>query len=352
MSDPAEPKRPSQSDVARAAGVSPMTVSLSLRNHASIPERTRARIRKVAEGMGYRPDPLIGKLMQQLRLGGRRRANFSLCLLAPHPNKPGRTYHGLIAEGARRAAEELGFFFDTVEIDEAFAHPERLRRMLYSRGIEGIILGPLFPPADLTPMLDWSRFSVVSTSNSVLGPTVHRVVPNQFANALLLGQELNKRGHRRLGLLISRDLDERTGHRIDAAIQWLNHENGVRDLETLRWESTMPSAPMLERWVNRHRPDAIISDTSYNLEVFLSQVPRLKEIPMAATSTIDLETPFDSILENPEAVGAAAVELLSVLFQRGERGLPLNPRTILIGGEFRPAARKVRRGKGKGAAFR
>jgi DNA-binding LacI/PurR family transcriptional regulator len=352
MSDPAEPKRPSQSDVARAAGVSPMTVSLSLRNHASIPERTRARIRKVAEEMGYRPDPLIGKLMQQLRLGGRRRANFSLCMLAPHPDKPGPSYQGLIAEGARRAAEELGFFFDMVEIDEAFAHPERLRRMLYSRGIEGLILGPLFPPADLTPMLDWSRFSVVSTSNSVLGPTVHRVVPNQFANALLLGQELNRRGHRRLGLLISRDLDERTGHRIDAAIQWLNHENGVRDLETLRWETAMPSAAMLERWVNRHRPDAIISDTAYNLEVFLSHVPRLKAIPMAATSTIDPETPFDSILENPDAVGAAAVELLSVLFQRGERGLPVNPRTILIGGTFQPAARKPKRGKSKPSAFR
>jgi hypothetical protein len=240
----------------------------------------------------------------------------------------------------------LGYFFDSVEIDEAFAHPERLRRMLYSRGIEGIILGPMFPPADLTPLLDWSRFSVVSTSNSVLGPTVHRVVPNQFANALLLGQEMNRRGHRRLGLLISRDLDERTGHRLDAAIQWLNHENGVRDLETLRWEASMPSAAMLQRWVNRHRPDVLITDSAYNLETFLREVPRLKSMPVATTTTIDPEPRFDGILENPEAVGAAAVELLSVLFQRGERGLPEVPRTVMIGGTFLPAAKRPKRGKG------
>lgn len=342
-----EPKRPSQSDVARAAGVSPMTVSLSLRNHASIPERTRDRIRKIADEMSYKPDPLIGKLMQQLRLGGRRRANFSLALLCQRKVKGAMQYQDYIAQGAKMAAEELGYFFDTVEIDDALQRPERLRRMLYSRGIEGIVLAPLFPPADLGKLLDWSKFSVVSTSISVLGPAVHRVVPNQFANALMLGQELNKMGHRRLGLLISRDLDERTGHRLDAAIQWLNHENGVRDLETLRWETTMPSAVMLERWINKNRPDAIISDSAYNLDKFVAEVPRLKRMTLASTTIIEKDTPYAGILENPEAVGAAAVELLSALFQKGERGIPKTPRTTMINGTFRaqPKKAKVRKSK-------
>lgn len=345
MSDAPAPKRPSQSDVARAAGVSPMTVSLSLRNHASIPERTRERIRRIADEMGYKPDPLIGKLMQQLRLGGRRRASFSLCLLCQRRTKEGMQYQDYIAVGAKRAAEELGYFFDTVEIDEALGRPERLRRLLYSRGIEGIVLAPLFPPADLAGLLDWSKFSVVSTSISVLGPAVHRVIPNQFANALLLGQELNRLGHRRLGLLISRDLDERTGHRLDAAIQWLNHENGVRDLETLRWELAMPSAVMLERWMNKNRPDALISDSPLNLDRFVAEVPRLKKLALASTAIIDRQTPYAGILENPEAVGAAAVELLSALFQKGERGLPKIPRTTMINGTFRAAPKKNARAR-------
>lgn len=347
MSDPIEPKRPSQSDVARAAGVSPMTVSLSLRNHASIPERTRARIRMIADEMGYRPDPLIGKLMQQLRLGGRRRANFSLCLLRQRRSHSGMEYQDYIALGAKRVAEDLGYFFDTVDIDDALTRPEGLRRMLYNRGIEGVVLSPLFPPADLSKLLDWSKFSVVSTSISVLGPAVHRVVPNQFSNALLLGQELNKTGHRRLGLLISRDLDERTGHRLDAAIQWLNHENGVRDLETLRWEQSMPSAVMLERWLNKNRPDAVISDSAYTMDKFVAEVPRLKEFALACTAVVDKSAPYTGILENPEAVGAAAVELLSALFQKGERGLPKIPRTTMINGTFRAARRGGRSRKTK-----
>jgi len=320
-----------------------MTVSLSLRNHPSIPEKTRARIREAAAQLGYRPDPVVGKLMQQLRLGGRRRTSCSLCLLVSRLPGSSPAYQDLIAEGARRAANGLGFAFDIMPLDEALEHPARLRRTLYTRGIEGLILGPQFPPADLTPLLHWSRFSVVSTSHSVLGPAVHRVVPNQFANALLLGRELNERGHRRLGLLISRDLDERTGHRLDAAIQWLNHENGVRDLETYRWEAGMPSAAMLDRWVKRNQPEALISHTCRDLEMLQDKLPRLRNLPLAATTSIEPNPPFDSIFEKPEDVGAAAVDLLSALFQRGERGIPGSPRTVMIDGSFRPARRKARR---------
>jgi len=45
-------KSPSLRDIAGAAGVSAATVSLALRNHASIPETTRERIRAVAAEMG------------------------------------------------------------------------------------------------------------------------------------------------------------------------------------------------------------------------------------------------------------------------------------------------------------
>jgi len=53
-------------DVASAAGVCPATVSLALRNHPSIPEKTRERIRKVADDLGYLPNPRISELMRQI----------------------------------------------------------------------------------------------------------------------------------------------------------------------------------------------------------------------------------------------------------------------------------------------
>jgi DNA-binding LacI/PurR family transcriptional regulator len=44
-----------------------MTVSLSLRDDTSISEATRTRVKKIAEEMGYRRDPLLSAYGQQIR---------------------------------------------------------------------------------------------------------------------------------------------------------------------------------------------------------------------------------------------------------------------------------------------
>ncbi len=49
--------------VAKRAGVHVTTVSLALRNHPSLPEHTKERIRALAAEMGYRPDPSLRALM-------------------------------------------------------------------------------------------------------------------------------------------------------------------------------------------------------------------------------------------------------------------------------------------------
>jgi LacI family transcriptional regulator len=60
-------KAPTQRDIANAAGVCQATASLALRNHPSIPETTRNRIREVAETLGYRPNPRVAELMGEIR---------------------------------------------------------------------------------------------------------------------------------------------------------------------------------------------------------------------------------------------------------------------------------------------
>src|SRR5258708_3707224 len=54
-------------DIAEKAGFSKATVSLALRNHASIPEPTRELIQTLAAEMGYRPNPLVSALMTYRR---------------------------------------------------------------------------------------------------------------------------------------------------------------------------------------------------------------------------------------------------------------------------------------------
>src|SRR3954466_4889457 len=58
---------PSYKDIAEQAGVSLMTVSLALRNSPRISAATRARVRRIADQLGYTADPKIADMMNYLR---------------------------------------------------------------------------------------------------------------------------------------------------------------------------------------------------------------------------------------------------------------------------------------------
>src|SRR5260221_13204328 len=57
---------PTMQQIADAAGVSRMAVSLALRNSPKISKATADRIRKLADDFGYRPKPMVSALMTQL----------------------------------------------------------------------------------------------------------------------------------------------------------------------------------------------------------------------------------------------------------------------------------------------
>ncbi len=60
--EPLMKPRVTQRDVARKAGVSHVTVSLALRGSPSSTEQTRNRIVKIADTLGYSPDPMLTAL--------------------------------------------------------------------------------------------------------------------------------------------------------------------------------------------------------------------------------------------------------------------------------------------------
>ena len=99
--------RPTIRDVARAAGVSPTTVSHALNGKGVVRRETAARIAHVAAEIGYRPSP-VARGLQQARLG--------LLALVLRPLQtldtflpPGVDYFLRIAGAAALAAMERGY---------------------------------------------------------------------------------------------------------------------------------------------------------------------------------------------------------------------------------------------------
>jgi len=62
------PERPNLLDVAAAAGVSKSTAQRALANDSRCAEKTRSRVRGIAEKMGYVPEPIFAAV------GARRRS--------------------------------------------------------------------------------------------------------------------------------------------------------------------------------------------------------------------------------------------------------------------------------------
>ncbi|MEV0976179.1 LacI family DNA-binding transcriptional regulator [Streptomyces sp. NPDC049915] len=160
-------RQPTIADVARAAGVSRTTVSHALNGLGKVDPRTRERVKRVAEELGYRPNLRA----QRLRRGEAR----AIALLSSMPlavaGGPSRL--GFYMEVAAAAAEhalahgfalvllppgESGAGLRTVDVDGAIVVEPReddpVVAELRGRGLPWVALGRPVPDAAQAPYVD------------------------------------------------------------------------------------------------------------------------------------------------------------------------------------------------------
>ena len=176
--------------VAEVAGVSAMTVSRALKDSPRVTAELRRKIRKIADRLGYRPDPEVIKLMTHMRRRDKARLTGGLAAVTDIPEELDPPQMLKVRASARARAEELGYRLEFFRIRESEKPQPALQRMLVARGIEGVLLLQMEKPVVLDRMLDWERFAVAATTPSVLAPEFPRVEANYFFNARLLCEKV------------------------------------------------------------------------------------------------------------------------------------------------------------------
>jgi DNA-binding LacI/PurR family transcriptional regulator len=334
--------RPTLRSLAAEAGVSAMTISLALRDRPEISAATRRRLQRLARQRGYQPDPTISKLMQHLRMRAPARVTANICGLVEVPAVKGGGRHEFaerVQAGLRRRAEELGYAYDRIEI-EAGTSQSRLQNVISSRGVEGIVLLPKPGQADLSHLLDWSHFSVVSVTASVVAPRVHTINPSHYDNMIKACQRLAETGFRRIGLAISRDWDERVRHRWAGAIAWQNAAGGTEPVAPFFSSFAGPvlTDPGFTNWLKRQRPDVVVVEAIDGalLHRAFRALP-VRQRPVVATMDWPSEQASLGMDQRPEEIGAVAIDTLAGMIYRGERGIPKRPLNILVDGDWVPA---------------
>lgn len=178
------------SDVARAAGVSKQTVSRVLNDRSELSPETRARVRRVIQELGYRPNVVARSL-----LSGR---SFTLGLVIPDLKNP---FCIDIADGVQAAAREAEYhvlLYDTSESVELEAQSVRL---LHERRVDGIILCSSRLPDDRLAELIEGVGPVVLVNRWASTADVAQIGADYVEGAALATRHLIDLGHRRIGVL-------------------------------------------------------------------------------------------------------------------------------------------------------
>lgn len=320
-------------DIARAAKVCRATVSLSLRDDAQIPERTRRRIRRIADRLGYSPHPFVSALMATRR---HRPARFQATIgfLTHFRTRYGwRKISGAYAEffqGASAAARTRGYQLEDFWLREPGVTPDRLKAILQARGIQGLILAPLPSDDPTLPPFDWSEFSVLAVGYSVRTPVFHRISHDYFHGMTLALAHCRAKGYRRIGFFLDQGVNSVLFNLWLAA--YLAEQKTTPHAEVI--EPLLGAGfddPRYTPWLRRERPDVLVCLDPWELER-RGRLPR--GLPVVSLNADEAPRPLPGISRDFGIIGAAAAERMIALLHSRERGEPTRAQTILLEGAW------------------
>lgn len=328
------------SDIAKACGVSSMTVSLALRKHPKISEKTRIRVLQKAEELGYVPDPMLSALNQYRVSGQEKPIQATLAWVNPyHDPKRLRAQieFDLYWRGAAAAAERMGFKLE--EFQTRSLPLQRMNSVFKTRNIQGIIIASLCRPEFSDKEIVWSEmpwedFAIVRLGRSTDYPKAHYITCSQTANTRLAFEQIYTRGYRRIGFVgVYAPKKEVCAGAYFAKLALPEKQRLPSLLFTIE-EGEAVRMQRFKTWLNETRPDAVFTDEP-NVLGFLQElglrVP--DDIGLATTSIHD--TPIDAgIDQNPEEVGRTAVRTLVALMNERSFGIPSVRNEILVEGRW------------------
>lgn len=180
---------PTLRDVADAAGVHPATASraLNANTRALVNAETARRVLRVAEQLGYRPNPIARGL--------KTAKSATIGLVIPDLTNP---LFPPIVRGVEDALEEAGYTALIVNTD---GDPERERTLvesLRSRQVEGLVIATALVHHPLLEELQRSDIPMVMVNRRAEGIEAPYVGPDDAAGIELAVRHLAQLGHRRI----------------------------------------------------------------------------------------------------------------------------------------------------------
>ena len=328
--------RPSLNDIALRLGISKMTVSRALRGGKHVEPSLQEKIVRVANELGYQPDPEIAKLMTHMR---RTRSVGSPLTLAfvwaesTSQETERSSWSQQLVLGAHQQAAKLGFQLEEFHLAARGMTARRLSGILEARGIPGFILSPLVSRSRGHVSMAWEKFCSVVIGMGYARPQLHRVHHHHFLGMMTALRMLKKQRYKRIGFYCGSTINERMFRAWSAS--FLAHHPLSQPGELLALRKSISRTDFLQ-WLRKAKPDVVI-DGGHLVKDWLASLPPSRR-PHHVSLGWRADMPeVPGIDQQANVLGAAAVDLLVTQYQQNERGIPESPRIVMTEGLWRAA---------------
>ena len=177
-------------DVARLAGVSPITVSRVINNSGYISQQTRARVKAAIIELGYAPNIIARSL--------RSKRTNTLALVLTDITNP---FFTAIARGVEDTASDAGFTVIYCNTDESVEEETKNLQLLMQKQVDGILLVPARSISRSIELIKEQGTPVVILDRRVPNVDADVVRCDSVEGAYKLIKLLINQGHRRIAVL-------------------------------------------------------------------------------------------------------------------------------------------------------
>lgn len=177
-------------DVAKRAGVAPITVSRVMNNSGYVKPETRRRVEEAAAELHYVPNMLAHSF--------RSKRTNTLALVLPDITNP---FWTTVARGVEDVAGAQGFSVFFCNTDENETKQSRYLAALLRRRVDGVLLAPVTNNSAPVQMLLRQNVSVVVLDRRVEDVEVDIVRGDSIGGAYQLVRHLVDLGHRQIAVL-------------------------------------------------------------------------------------------------------------------------------------------------------
>ncbi|MFQ3670900.1 MAG: hypothetical protein SNJ84_05525 [Verrucomicrobiia bacterium] len=303
-------------------------VSMAMRNHPRIGLETRRKVQDLAKQLGYVRNPALAR--QGALAKPRGDVGMPLALIVQrHPfSGPGISeYDAMMAKVAQRFGYKL-------QIHRTHETPQpRLGQILFNRGVEAVILGPIFDP-DFNDQFPWDKFSVVAAGAGHYRPPCHIVLPDRAGALIEAVTRCVQRGYRNIGVVEYPEPVQPVDHRERLGGDLICRHSLTRNGAQYHHLNSDPYDPKkFLAWFDRHRPDVLICQTE--TPIWWCRQFRAEQAANLGFVVLQLdpsrtETGFSGFMENYFLIASWAIKLLDAEIRNFERGKPEIPTRQLL----------------------